>query len=107
MKQDQRFLGTIDELDARLTELCKTGERLNHEFGKCLDRAGLLISVAKSLETDSLNAAKVGSASIRFDIGRVFDGIEYEVTNAQLCHQALEECSVEMRGLWKVKRATQ
>jgi hypothetical protein len=105
MKQDQSFLGTIDELDARLTELCKTGERINHEFGKCLDRAGLLISVAKSLETDNLNAAKVGSASIRFDIGRVFDGIGYEVTNAQLCQQALEQCRAKMRDLWTLKRA--
>ena len=94
-----------NELDVRLTELFKTGERLNREFGNCLDRAGLLISVAKSLETDNLKAAKVGSAGIRYDIGRVFDGIEYEVTNAQLCQHALKECRIEMHDLWKVKRA--
>jgi hypothetical protein len=89
----------------RLNELSKTGERLNAEFGKCLDRAGLLISVAKSLGIDQLNAAKVGSAGLRFDVGRVFEGIEYELANAQLREHALEECKAEMRDLWKVKRA--
>lgn len=98
-------LSPTNELDVRLTELFKAGERLNREFGNCLDRAGLLISVAKSLETDNLNAAKVGSAGIRFDIGRIFDGIEYEVTSAQLCQHALEDCRVEMRDLHKIKRA--
>lgn len=105
MKQDQSFLGTIDELDVRLTELNKTGECLNAEFGKCLDRAGLLISVARSLRADQFNAAKAGFSGPRFDIGRVFEGIEYELTNAQLRAHALDECKAEMRDLWKVQRA--
>lgn len=105
MKQDQSFLSTTDELDVRLIELGKTGERLNEEYGKCLDRAGLLISVAKSLGTDQLNAAKVGSAGLRYEIGQVFEGLERELADAQLREQALEECKAEMRDLWKVKRA--
>lgn len=106
MRQNQTSQDTTDELDVRLIELGKTGERLNDEFGKCLDRAALLISSAKSLGTDQLNAAKVGSAGLRFDIGQVFEGIEYELTNAQLREHALEECKAEMRDLHKVKRAS-
>lgn len=94
-----------NELDVRFDELSKAADRINAEFGKCLDQASLLISVARSLGTDQLNAAKVGSAGLRFDIGRVFEGIEYELANAQLREHALEECKAEMRDLWKVKRA--
>lgn len=106
MTHDQSFHGTTDELDVRLNELRKTGERLNAEFGQCLDRAGLLISVAKSLGADQFNAAKAGFSGPRFDIGDAFKGIDNELTNAQLRAHALEECKAQVRDLWKVKRAT-
>ena len=105
MKQDYSFLGTMDELDVRLTELRQTGERLNAEFGKCLDRASLLISVTKSLATDQLNAAKVGSAGIRYDIGPMFEGSERELADARRYETALAECKAEMRDLHKIRRA--
>jgi hypothetical protein len=94
-----------NELDVRFDEMSKAADHLNAEFGKCLDRASLLISVARSLGIDQLNAAKVGSAGPRFDFGPVFEGIEHELSNAQLRAHALEECKAEMRDLWKVKRA--
>lgn len=94
-----------NETDVRLNELEKIGERLNAEYGQCLDRAGLLISVAKSLGVDQFNAAKAGFSGPRFDIGDVFKGIDNELTNAQLRAHALEECKAQVRDLWKVKRA--
>ncbi len=95
-----------NELDIRLNDLKKTGERLNAECGQCLDRAGLLISVAKSFGTDQLNAAKVGWAGPRFDIGDVFKGINDELANARRFKNALEECTAELRDLHKVKRSS-
>ncbi|PZU25049.1 MAG: hypothetical protein DI589_02340 [Shinella sp.] len=97
---------TTDELDTRLGELGKAGDRLNDEFGKCFDRASLLISVAKSLGIDQLNAAKVGLPGPRFDIGDVFKGINDELANARLCENSLKECTAELRDLHKVKRAS-
>lgn len=105
MKHDQNVLKTTDELDVRLDGLRKTGERLNDEYGRCLDRAGLLISIAKSLGTDHLNAAKAGFSGPRFDIADVFKGIDDELSNAQLHEQALDECRATMLDLWTLKRA--
>lgn len=105
MKHDPTVFGTTDELDVRLNGLRKTGERLNAEYGQCLDRASLLISVAKSLGTDQLNAAKAGFSGPRFDIVDVFKGIDDELASAQLREHALEECRARMLDLWKVKRA--
>lgn len=90
----------------RLGELRKAGDRLNNEFGKCLDRAGLLISVVKSLKADQLNAAKVGLAGPRIDIVDVFKGISDELANARRRETALEECIAGLRDLHKVKRSS-
>jgi len=95
----------VNETDVRFNDLKKIGERLNAEYGQCLDRAGLLISVAKSLGTDQLNAAKAGFSYPRLDIRDVFKGIDSELTNALLREHALDECKSEMRDLHKIKRA--
>lgn len=105
MKHDPSIFGTTDELDVRLNRLRKTSERLNAEYGQCLDRASLLISVAKSLGIDQLNAAKAGFSGPRFDIIDVFKGINDELASAQSRGHALQECKEKLLDLWKVKRA--
>lgn len=78
------------------------GERVNGEYHRCLDRAALLVSVAKALATDHLNAAKRGRSGPRFDIEGAYRGIEFELANARKYQEVLTECNAALRERWQM-----